>query len=100
MEVLNWHRFSVAANVTFITSFLFYSYVSSDLQRRGEREVHCDLVVLHIRCSVLAAGSSLSSFSDMFFFFSPPPVLIYPGVLLCSEHGSAEEVRYRLIFTV
>lgn len=38
MVVSSWHRFSVAANVTFITSFLSYACVSSDLQRRREGE--------------------------------------------------------------
>lgn len=72
MAVLNWHGFNVATNVTFITSFLFYSSVSSDLQRRRERErgrFCCDLVVLHIRCSVLAAGSSIFLLWIFFLLF-------------------------------
>lgn len=57
---------SVAA-VLFLVFFLSYSCVSSDMKGLRESVLCTDLDVLHIRCSLLAAGSS--DFFDIFFSF-------------------------------
>lgn len=97
--ILNWHCFSVTANVTFIPSFLFYSCVSSDLQRRRVRKrERCGVIWLSFTSGALSLRQAVVCLPSLTCFFFP--ALIYMGVMLCSEQSSAERERCWLTFAV
>lgn len=94
--MLKWHRFSVAANVTFIISFLFHSCVSSDLAREKERK----RAVRWFSCPshyFLCPCSNHFSVFPLWHVFSLR--LVSPGVLLTSKHTSGEGIICRFSFT-
>lgn len=68
--ILNWHCFSVTANVTFIPSFLFYSCVSSDLQRRRVRKrERCGVIWLSFTSGALSLRQAVVCLPSLTCFF-------------------------------